>query len=188
MNVDLGSLKTDMPRRFQGAAPGPTAEAGGVTLTVFFEVLTILAVSKKACWHNGRVLARRFVCCRLIHISCILTIELQRVRLLEHCGPLPNLPNYSPPTARAAAPPSRMQHADGAKYPLCKHATLAKRRCCVAPAPAGVAPKSVSSAVQLLSVYTCRASGGTVSLQHGACEAWHGGARTSKPSARRHFL
>ena len=121
-------------------------------------------------------------------MSCILTIELQRVRLLEHCGLLPNLPNYSPPTARAAAPPSRMQHADGTKYPLCKHATLAKRRCCVAPAPAGVAPTSVSSAVQLLSVYTCRASGGTVSLQHGACEAWHGGARTSKPSARRHFL
>ena len=105
--------------------------------------------SKKACWHNGRVLARRCMCCRLIYTSCILTIELQRV---EHAVSgtqprrnhplLPNLPNYSPPTSRAVAPPSRMQHADGAKYPLCKHATLAKRRCCVAPAPAGVAPTS----------------------------------------------
>ena len=182
-----------MPKGFRGGGRWP--EVLTVIWEVFEQFWVILAAaghSKKACWHNGRVLARRFVCCRLIHISCscILTIELQlqRVRLLEHCGLLPNLPNYSPPTARAAAPPSRMQHADGTKYPLCKHATLAKRRCCVAPAPAGVAPTSVSSAVQLLSVYTCRASGGTVSLQHGACEAWHGGARTSKPSARRHFL
>ena len=95
---------------------------------------------------------------------------------------LHHLPTYSPPTSRVPAPSIQMRLTYGASAPLYKHVLSCTRQRCN--------PHCVRShqTAQLQSVYTCRASGGTVSLQHGACEAWHGGARTSKPSARRHFL
>jgi hypothetical protein len=155
------------------------------------------------CWHNGWY-SRRCMCCRLIYISCILTIELQRGAqwLARMTEPRPqtrgdattlelhHLPTNSPPTSRAPAHPLECNTQTAPDILPVSMRPVAKRRCCVAAAPAGVAPTSDLShqTVQLQSVYTCRASGGTVSLQHGACEAWHGGVRTSKPSARRHFL
>ena len=100
MNVDLGSLKTGMPKGFRGGGRWPEV------LTVIWEVLTILGYFGSRWAQQKGMLAQRegistTICVFSLdpYLMCILTIELQLVQrttctaFIEHCGPLPNLPN-----------------------------------------------------------------------------------------------